>query len=800
MTFSFPKTILTFFFFLISSLSIAQTAWVEGRIREEDRTPIGNVNITLKGSNLGTASDDRGRYRFEIPAGKILILVFSHLEYQPVEKELELSPNEERKLDIWMKLKITTLDTVVVKDGFENTGREEASTLKLDPKSAKEIPTPFGDFNQALISGMGLGIVGNSELSASYSVRGGNFDENLVYVNGMMIYRPFLVRAGQQEGLSFVNPDLVKSIEFSSGGWQAKYGDKLSSVLNIDYKKPEKFAGSFEGSLLGGSAHLEFSTRDNRLTSIIGSRYKSSAYLLNTLETQGQYLPKFTDIQSYTNIDLSKSSEEKRTMLGLLVAYANNNYEFRPETRETDFGAFNNVKRLKVAFDGEELMRYQTLQTGLRLTHKFSQKLISDLIASHLITREREFLNIENGYRLCDVDNNISSDTFNDCIFVRGIGTNYQYARNLLDANILGIESRNLWKTSDKIITEFGLRFDYEKIEDQLYEYTFTDSSDYITFGENIDSKNTISSNRYSAYIQQTYFIDTLQTITYGVRSNTWSFNGQTLISPRVQYSRRLRGKKDVVFRASAGLYQQAPFYREMRDFQGNVNKNLKAQQSLHLIAGFDFLFKAWNRPFRFVSEIYYKHLWNVVPYDVDNVRLRYYANNDAVARIYGADFRVNGEIIKGAESWFSMSFMSAQEDLSFDQRGFIRRPTDQRITFAGFFQDHLPNNPSIRFYARALYGTGLPYGLPNNLNLRQAFKNGTDYGRVDFGFSKIVRFKEDNQKGLKTIWMGLEILNAFGIENNISFTWVPDLYGNVFAVPNSLSQRFFNLKMRVNF
>jgi hypothetical protein len=417
-----------------------------------------------------------------------------------------------------------------------------------------------------------------------------------------------------------------------------------------------------------------------------------------------------------------------------------------------------------------------------------------------LITREREFLNIENGYRLCDVDNNISSDTFNDCIFVRGIGTNYQYARNLLDANILGIESRNLWKTSDKIITEFGLRFDYEKIEDQLYEYTFTDSSDYITFGENIDSKNTISSNRYSAYIQQTYFIDTLQTITYGVRSNTWSFNGQTLISPRVQYSRRLRGKKDVVFRASAGLYQQAPFYREMRDFQGNVNKNLKAQQSLHLIAGFDFLFKAWNRPFRFVSEIYYKHLWNVVPYDVDNVRLRYYANNDAVARIYGADFRVNGEIIKGAESWFSMSFMSAQEDLSFDQRGFIRRPTDQRITFAGFFQDHLPNNPSIRFYARALYGTGLPYGLPNNLNLRQAFKNGTDYGRVDFGFSKIVRFKEDNQKGLKTIWMGLEILNAFGIENNISFTWVPDLYGNVFAVPNSLSQRFFNLKMRVNF
>ncbi|MDW8288005.1 MAG: TonB-dependent receptor, partial [Flammeovirgaceae bacterium] len=611
------------------------------------------------------------------------------------------------------------------------------------------------------------------------------------------VYRPFLVRAGQQEGLSFVNPDMVKSIEFSSGGWQAKYGDKLSSVLNIEYKKPEKFGGSAEANLLGGSAHLEWASANEKITALLASRYKSAAYLLNTLETQGQYLPRFTDLQSYTTFDLSKKTEEKKTILGVLLTYANNNYLFRPETRETTFGFFNNVKRLRVAFTGEESMRYQTFQSGMRLTHKFSQTFISDLIASYLITREREFMNVENGYRLCDVDNNITSDTFNDCVFVRGVGINYQYARNLLNATILGVESRNAWRTNEKIITEFGLRWDKEIINDFLYEYSFTDSANFVRLGETIQGQQYLNSQRLSGYLQQTYFLDSLQTLTIGLRSNYWTLNEQLLWSPRLQYAKKMRWKRDIVLKTAVGLYQQPPFYREMRNFSGAVNTHLKAQQSLHLIAGLDYLFRAWQRPFRLISEVYYKYLWDVVAYDVDNVRLRYYANNQATAYVYGMDIRINGEFINGAESWFSLSLMKAMENLAFDARGFIRRPTDQRLTFAGFFQDHIPNIPSIRFYARALYGTGLPYGLPNNLNLRQALKNGTDYARVDLGFSKIIQFSNNS---LKSIWLGLEILNAFGINNNISFNWVPDLYGNVYAVPNSLSQRFFNLKMKVSF
>lgn len=785
-------------FFCISQFCWGQTAVLEGRIRDYyERTPIPNVNITVKGTSLGTSSDEKGRYSLEVPAGKLVIIAFSHAEYQPEEREFNLAANQVKKLDLLLRLKTLQLDTVEVRDRFENLGRDEAGTLKLNPETAKNIPTPFGDFNQALISGMALGIVGNNELSASYSVRGGNFDENLVYVNGMMVYRPFLVRAGQQEGLSFVNPDMVKSIEFSSGGWQAKYGDKLSSVLNIEYKKPEKFAGSAEANLLGGSGHLEWASANQKITALVASRYKSAAYLLNTLETQGQYLPRFTDVQSYLTFDIGKKTEEKKTVLGVLLTYANNNYLFRPETRETTFGFFNNVKRLRVAFTGEESMRYQTFQSGMRLTHKFSQKFISDLIASYLITREREFLNVENGYRLCDVDNNITSDTFNDCIFVRGIGINYQYARNLLNASIAGVESRNVWRTTEKILTEFGLRLDSETIDDFLSEYSFTDSANFVRLGEKIQGQQHFNSQRFSGYFQQSYFLDSLQTLTVGLRSNYWSLNHQWLWSPRLQYAKKMRWKRDIVFKSSIGLYQQPPFYREMRDFSGNVNTRLRAQQSLHVIVGLDYLFQAWQRPFRFISEVYYKYLWDVVPYDVDNVRLRYYATNQAIAYIYGIDLRVNGEFIKGAESWFSLSLMKAMEDLTFDARGFIRRPTDQRLTFAGFFQDHIPNVPSIRFYARALYGTGLPYGFPNDLNLRQALSNGTDYARVDLGFSKIVQFSTDK---LQSLWLGLEILNAFGINNNISFSWVPDLYGNVYAVPNSLSQRFFNLKMKVNF
>ncbi len=774
-----------------------QIATIKGTITDEMGKPLELANITILGTSKGTTTDVKGNFILQVTANQKLTIVIKHIAYKEERKILQLKPNEIYVLNLQITEKIADLESVEVTNKDEK--RTEVSVITINPIKIKEIPTPFGDVMD-IVKVIGLGVVTNTELSSAYSVRGGSFDENLVYVNNMEVYRPFLVSNGQQEGLSFPNPDLIKDIKFSAGGWQAKYGDKLSSVLNIEYKTPTKFAASASGSLLGYTAHVEGATKNQRLSFLTGIRHKSARYLFNTFDTQGSYLPKFTDIQGLITYRLSKKmatdnpsskANEAKTTFTILFNYAQNRYQVIPQSRRSEFGTFFQALTLFVAFDGQENMNYDTWQGSMRLTHHFSDKLTSNLIVSGVDTQEREYTNTEGAYRLSDINTNIgknSGDSREGTI--RGEGKLFDYRRNALNANILSAESRNEYRQNQNNVMEFGAKYVSEIINDNLNEYSFTDSADYTKITNRISTTNNLNTNRLSGYVQQTHHIKQ-HSLTYGFRLNYWDFSKQTLFSPRVQYSIKPNWKRDIVFNAAVGYYQQPPFYRELRNYQGVINKDLKAQTSVHIIGGMSWDFEYWGRPFRLISETYYKYLTNVIPYDVDNVRLRYYAVNNAEAFTAGIDTRLSGEFIKGTDSWIGLSFMTAQEKVAGDSRGFIRRPVDQCMTITLNFEDHLPKNPTVRMNMRMLYGTGLPFGVPNQPNKR-AVLDGQVYWRVDIGFSKIMYIKGNKNR---SVWLGLEVLNLLANNNVISYLWIKDYADNSYAIPNGLSQRFLNLR-----
>jgi hypothetical protein len=779
-------------------MTFAQGITLKGIVLDKEGNPIEGVNVTIENTFSGTSTKSSGLFRLFIVSTNVLELKFQHIEH--INQKIKIDPLQlQDSIVVVMEKYIRYLDQVEVVGAKEDEPREQVSIIKIDPKTARLLPSPFNEFNKIIATLPGVSA--NNELSATYSVRGGNFDENLVYVNDIPIYRPFLIRAGQQEGLSFVNPDMVDHVEFSSGGWQPKYGDKLSSSLNIYYRKPEKKAGSVTMGLLGGAIHFEGAAANNKVNYVLGARNKSSQYLLNTLETKGQYLPRFTDLQSYVNIDLSKKNAAPNTTeLGVLFSYARNRYLVRPQNRETTFGTIDRVLRLFVAFNGNELMNYDSYQGGLKLSHVFSDNFRTFLIASLLNTSERENLDIEGGYRLCDVNNNFGTTGFNECVTIRGIGTNYDYARNKLLATILNFESRSVYEINTRNTIEFGAGASTEQIIDNLREFSFVDSADFVQINSTINSVINLQSARYTGFIQHTTLLSNHQTLTYGVRINYWNLNNQLLVSPRVQYSFKPLWQRDIIFRAAIGIYQQPPFYREMRDFSGALNSNLKAQSSIHFIAGIDYDFQMWGRDFKILTETYYKHLNNVIPYNIDNVRIRYYAHNNASAYAAGIDFRVSGEFIPGAESWFSLGLLTTKELLNNSETGYIRRPSDQRVNLGIFFQDHIPNDPTIRMNLNLLFGSGLPFGPPNNERFRNNFQ-GSAYKRVDIGLSKLLIYNQGEEtKILRSLSVGLEILNLLGNNNPISYTWIKDVNNNQFGIPNSLSARFFNIKASASF
>lgn len=779
----------------------AQNVTITGVVKDNDNKPLPFAAITEAQQKKTVQANESGIYKMVLVYDSVYELSARYLGYGEQTMTLKNKNITTTTLIANFTLLIQSRLIDQIEVAGQNDTRIQAGLTQLNPKNAVVLPSAFGDFNK--IIALLPGVVSNNELSSTYSVRGGNYDENLIFVNGIEVYRPFLVRSGQQEGLSFVNPQMANSVEFYAGGWPSKYGDKLSSVMNVRYKTPKNWQASAIGGLLGGSVYVGGCNQAQTVRFSAGFRNKTARYLLNTLPTQGTYLPVFNDLQTYTEFDLTKHnsarSQNRNTTLGVLVSYAGNRYTVIPELSETNFGTNEQILKLTVAFAGTEVSKYDTWQNGLKLTHWATDKLKTEFFATAFDSREREYINLEAGYRLCDVEPTANgAGNFNKCAVERGAGTEFRYARNSLRANVYAAENRSYYYYSPKNTLEWGVKYTNEQFFDRLNEYSFIDSLDFVKLTPAFDIVNRLNTHRLAAYAQQTHKIDTFKTLTYGVRIGWWSLNQQFLLSPSVQYSFKPAWKRDVVWRVATGIYRQPPFYRELRNFEGEINPNLKAQSSWHVVVGSDYRFKAWGREFSFTSEYYGKYLWDVIPYDIDNVRLRYYAQNSAIAYATGADFRVSGEFIKGEESWFSLGIMQTQENVQGSNQGWIRRPTDQRVTFACFFQDHLPKNPSVKVFLNFIYGSGLPFGIPNDINRRNLFSIPA-YRRADMGFSKVLTFNQKTKgagRWIRSLMAGIEILNIMGVTNTLSYIWIADFENRRYAIPQTLSQRFLNARV----
>jgi hypothetical protein len=796
---------------------------VYGSVTDAQGQPLEWVNIAVEGQSGGTSTDKFGYFEITVPAGESIRLVFSFVGYRSERLNLQLSPGESRAIRVKLETQSSDLP------GFTVIDRRitKSSLTRVDPRLVSVIPSVGGGV-ESLLKTL-PGVASNNELSSQYSVRGGNYDENLVYVNDVEIYRPFLVRSGQQEGLSFVNSDLVSSILFSAGGFEARYGDKMSSVLDIRYRKPTAFGGSAMLSLLGGSLHLEGTGLGNRFTYLVGLRQKSNQFLLRNLETSGQYRPSFTDIQASLTYDLSEELE-----LSFLGNYARNAYTVVPESRETDFGTINEAYRFTVYFEGQEVDRFDTWMGALASTWTPRKDLRLKLVGSAYRANEFETYDILGQYYIGRLETDYGKDEFGNVTDPIGVGAFLNHARNYLTANVMNIEHLGTRERGPHLL-QWAVKVQREEIHDEIREWQMLDSAGYslphppdqlgdssdplmLVLNEFVRKSIDLSSNRYSAYAQHTWNLspDSNElSITAGVRAQYWDLNDQTLLSPRATLAYKPLWETAMVFRLAAGLYYQPPFYRELRSAEGEINTGLKAQRSIHLVAGTDYDFKAWGRPFRMVGELYYKFLGDLVPYEIDNVRIRYDARNHARGYATGIDVRVNGEFVNGIESWASLSVMKTQEDILDDfyydedgtrvEPGYIPRPTDQRVNFGLFFQDYLPRNPTYKMHLNLLFGSSLPFGAPGAPKYQHTLRI-PPYRRVDIGFSKQIREEgvpvgEKNPlRNFNDVWITLEVFNLLQVNNTISYIWVADITNRLYAIPNYLTPRMLNLKLVARF
>ncbi|MBD2768381.1 TonB-dependent receptor [Hymenobacter sp. BT664] len=812
----------------------AEVVTVSGTLRDANGKPLELAVVGVEGQPGGANTTAAGTFSLSVrvpPLGQAVVLVVRRLGYLSLRVPLKLPADATKPLSLIMRLDTKALGGVrVTARAEQGNSREQVSITRIDPRAAKEIPSPFGDFN-AILKTL-PGVASNNELSSTYNVRGGNYDENLVYVNGFEVYRPFLVTAAQQEGLSFINPDLVQQVEFSAGGWQPKYGDKLASVLSIEYKTPRKFAASLTGSLVGGAAHAEARSANGRVSYLAGVRYKNAQYVLSSLkQAQGGYNPTFYDAQAFVTIGLGPKDDLQRTTLGLLGVVAHNDYRFSPQTGQATFSTgLNQFTRVFIGYAGRERMQFDTYQSGLSLKHDFSSRLQMEVLGSALVSREFEFRDVEAAYTFAEINRDPNSPDFNQAVRQRDIGSQFKHSRNFLKAQIYTAETRGRWTPGGEHTVRWGAKIGREKIDDTLDEYSFADSADFVPDARRLRLRTDLglTSTRSQGFVQDTWSLDTLRTLTYGVRAHYWTTNGQLVISPRVQYSQISRRHPNRSFKAAVGVYYQPPFYRELRDQQtiqlgvqrAYLNPELRAQRSYHFIVGKEISFQQYGRPFRFSAEAYYKYLTDVVPYDVDNVRLRYFAKNNARAYAAGFDARLSGEFVKGAESWFSLGVLTTRENVDGDSsssynadgrlisrqaKGFIRRPQDQRLNVGIFFQDHMPNNPSVRGYVNLVVGTGLPFSPPNQPDLRGTNALVATYRRVDLGFSKVVGLKNANAVkahfySFESLWLGLEILNVLAANNVAGYSYLQDVNGVTYSVPSYLSQRVVNLRLIARF
>ncbi len=786
-----------FFCIVLLGHSLSAQWTINGSIISEEGTAIAQAEIFFPDFNKTILSDGYGAFHFKINDSIDHIkFTIGHIAYQRRDFFV-VQTNRIQDVEFVLVSREILLEKIEVSETTDNAQERAQNQIKLNAKSVLVMPSAFGDFSKVLSTLPG--VAANNELSSTYSVRGGNFQENLVYVNGIQVYRPFLANTGRQEGLSFINPDFVQDISFYAGGWQPKYGDKLSSSLNIEYKEPDRFESSASVGLLGGKIYLGGSSDNQRSKFSIGLRHKDARYLLNTLEVSGQYFPKYTDVQGFFTFDLTKKSSAliNKTKLNWLLSYGQNRYQTIPISQSTVFGSVAQNFRLQTDFIGKESLHYDTYQTGFNLSHRLNDRFKTSLIASTVSTQEKENFEVEGAYRLCDVDQKSQVDFNDKCIVTRAIGTNFDYGRNSLSVQISTIENRNEWLINSNNLIEFGVGMSHQNIADDINEYGFIDSADYVTTTQYIQNELSMSSNNYFGYLQYSFFdYDSSHIFNIGSRFNYMNWTDQFLLSPRVQYQYRPSWSVPTRINFSVGFYHQHPQYREFRNREGEINKDVSAQKSLQLITGIDRFLTLWGRPFIFTTQAYYKYLWDLNPYEIDNVRIRYYADNIAIGYATGLDVRINGEFIAGTQSWFSLGLLKTMEDIENDENGYQRRPSDQRITIGAFFEDHLPNDPSLRVYLNLNFGSGYPFGPPNNSAYRNAF-SGDEYYRVDLGLTKIIPIS--NLNFLKNIILRLEVLNILEADNTISYHWIEDVNGNNLAIPNSLSARYFNLKIMCN-
>ncbi|MEO7924387.1 MAG: TonB-dependent receptor [Chitinophagaceae bacterium] len=819
--------------FSLLSFSQKKSAFVSGKVVDENEQPLPNVSVVILGESKGITTNDSGYFKIKVTAGKAFAIVFTYAGRNAEQKNFLLNENEEETITIRMQKGEKTLQEVVVTDQRE---RREAGLIKPNPKTIINLPSAVTGV-ESLIK---IFVGSNNELTSQYSVRGGSYDENLIYVNDFEVFRPYLVRSGQQEGLSFINPEMIRGISFYNGGFQAKYGDKMSSVLDIQYKKPKRFGGSAYVSILEQGLQVEGTNKNAKFGYLLGIRNRSNRNLLSRQDTRGNYIPSSADFQALLSYQFNpKWSAE------LLSNISHTKFTLFPQSSQLTTSVFSPVFSatlgVDIAFEGREKDQYQTNMLGFSLINQPSKKLRLKWMVSRFENDERENIDIIGAYLFGERDFDKRNPTYGLIVNPLGAGVYQNWARNTLNIENWNISHKGNYDKG-KHALQWGLGYDKTSIADKLNEWEFQDSAGYalpyqpnmLRLNKVLKSSASLDINKFSGYLQDNILLgdsNHAATLTAGVRFNYNSLNQEFLISPRVGASWKPGGKRDIIFRAAAGAYQQPPFYRELRRYDGTVNTNLKAQKSWQGVVGFDYNFIGLSdRPMRWTTEVYYKHMTDVVPYDIDNVRIRYFGENNARARAAGLEMRLHGELVPDAESWISLGIMKTNEDITGDhyyrytnaageyitaqstdqvvddsvrfEVGSLRRPTDRRITFGMYFSDYLATNKNFKVYLNLLYGSNMPYNIPNSVRYRNAAVI-DPYIRCDIGFSALLMDDDRSKRrshspfrNFDNIWASLEVFNMIDRANTISYLFIKDFSNTVYLLPNRLTPRLVNFKV----
>ena len=787
-------SILFVLFLMVTQVAIGQSFTLQGKVSDKDGNPIELASVMVVSQGKLAMTNLKGEFHMQLHSADSVKVRFSMIGYKSKERVLRRPQGKQTMLV--QLLDDNEMQEVVV----EGKTKQHGTTEELDVDKVKQGPSASGNAVEEMVQTQ-AGVSTHSELSSQYNVRGGTFDENSVYINNIEVYRPFLVRSGQQEGLSIINPDMVQSVGFSTGGFEAKYGDKMSSALDITYKRPKRTEASLTASLLGASAYLGIASK--KFTWTNGVRYKTNRYLLGSLQTKGEYKPSFLDYQTYFSWQPSK-----RWQIDFIGNISDNHYNFQPEDRETNFGTLQNVKKFRVYFDGQEKDLFRTYFGSLSITRHLSPRTDVSLLASAFSTREQERYDIQGQYWLTQTE---TSENL-------GVGTYMQHSRDYLNANVKSLKLMLQHRTGKHKI-EGGVTYKVEQVKENSAEYEYRDSAGYNVPHTGRDfrmiyalrAKNELNAKRTEAYLQDTWnfqtrdSVPTLFTFNYGVRFAHWSFNGESIVSPRASLTITPGKNRNLSFRIAGGLYYQAPFYKELRDTSvvngityATLNQSVRSQRSIHALASMSYRFEMMGRPFKFTAEAYYKALSQLVPYSVDNVKVTYYGDQHATGHATGLDLKLFGEFVPGTDSWLTLSVMNTRMRLNGKS---IPLPTDQRYALNLYFTDYFPGTTRWRMSLKLAYADGLPFATPHQELENNSFR-APAYKRADIGMSYRLLDNHDGSRNtiFKNVWIGLDCLNLFGINNVNSYYWVTDIAGQQYAVPNFLTGRQINGRVTVEF